>query len=66
MYHALGARQLRKPLNNVFLESANINKIWVRLQGGGIFEKTRRFVIVNDGVNYIGLRGSHTQEEAIK
>ncbi len=66
MYCALGARQLRKPLHDVFLEGANINKIRARLQGGGIFEKTRRFVIVDDGVHYIGLRGSHTQEEAIK
>jgi hypothetical protein len=53
MYRALGARQLRKPLHNVFLEGVNINEIWARLQGGGIFEKTRRFVIVDDGVHYI-------------
>ncbi len=66
MYRALGARQLRKPLHNVFLEGANINKIRARLQGGGIFEKTGRFVIVNDGIHYIGFRGSHTQEGGIK
>ncbi len=66
MYWALGARQLRKPLHDVFLEGANINEIRARLQGGGIFEKTRRFVIVNNGVHYIGLMGSHAQEGAIK
>ena len=35
----------------MFLEGANICKILAWLQGGGIFEKTRRFVILDDYVH---------------
>ncbi len=47
---ALEARKLCKGLHDVFLEGANICEIRVRLQRGGIFEETRRFVIIDDGI----------------
>ncbi len=39
-----------KRLHNVLLEGRNVGEIRPRLQGGGIFEETRRFVIDNDSV----------------
>ncbi len=42
---------MRERLHDVFLEGANICEIWARLQPGGIFEETRRFIIINDGVH---------------
>ncbi len=42
---------MRESLHDVFLEGANICEIWVRLQPGGIFEETHRFVIIDDGVH---------------
>ncbi len=38
-------------LHNVLLEGTNVGEIWPRLQGGGIFEETRRFVIVDEGIH---------------
>ncbi len=51
MYGALRARKLCERLHNVLLEGTNIGEIRPRLQGGGIFEEIRRFVIGDDGVH---------------
>ncbi len=51
MYGALRAQKLCEHLHNVLLEGTNVGEIWSRLQGGGIFEETRRFIIVDDGVH---------------
>ncbi len=51
MYGALRAQKLCKCLHDVLLEGTNVGEIRPRLQGGGIFEETRRFVIVDDGVH---------------
>ncbi len=40
-----------KRLHDVLLEGTNVVEIWSRLQGGGIFEETRRFVIFDDGLH---------------
>ncbi len=40
-----------KRLQDVLLEGTNVGEIRPRLQGGGIFEETRRFVIVDDGIH---------------
>jgi hypothetical protein len=37
----------------VLLEGTNVGEIWPRLQGGGIFEETRRFVVIDDGVHVV-------------
>ena len=36
----------------MFSEGANIGKIWAWLKGGGIFDKTRRFIICNNDVHF--------------
>ncbi len=51
MYGALRAQKLCKRLHDVLLEGTNVREIRPRLQGGGIFEETRRFIIVNDGIH---------------
>ncbi len=51
MYGALRARKLCKRLQDVLLEGRNVGEIWPRLQGGGIFEETHCFVIVDDSVH---------------
>jgi hypothetical protein len=51
MYGALRAQKLCERLHDVLLEGTNVGEIWPRLQGGGIFEETCRFVIVDDGVH---------------
>jgi hypothetical protein len=38
-------------LHDVLLEGTNVGEIRPRLQGGGIFEEPRRFIIVDDGIH---------------
>jgi hypothetical protein len=67
MNGALWASQLGKGLHDVFLEGTKINKIRAGLHRGGIFEKTRCFVIFNDDV-HVGMNeggGLHAQKGAI-
>jgi hypothetical protein len=49
---ALGARELSKILHDVVLEGTNIDEIQARLQQGGGFQKSRRFIIFDDGVHF--------------
>ncbi len=51
MYGALRAQKLCERLHDVLLEGTNEGEIRPRLQGRGIFEETRRFAIVDDGVH---------------
>ncbi len=51
MYGALRARKLCKRLHDVLLEGTNVGEIQPRLQGRGIFEETRCFIIVDDDVH---------------
>ena len=53
MYSTLWARELGKAIDNMFAEGANIGKVWARLEGGGIFEETRRFVICNYDIHVV-------------
>ncbi len=59
---ALGASELCEPLHDVFLEGVNIDEIWARLQQGGIFQKSRCFVIFNDGIHFSRDGGDRTHK----
>ncbi len=51
MYGTLRAQKLCERLHDVLLKGTNVGDIRPRLKGGGIFEETRCFVIVDDGVH---------------
>ncbi len=49
---ALRAEELGERIDDLFVEGANVGKIRVRLQQGGIFEETHRLIVINDGVYF--------------
>ncbi len=68
MYGAFRAQKLCERLHDLLLEGTNVGEIRPRLQGGGIFEETRRIIIVDDGVHsWREVDGiAHTRGGAIK
>ncbi len=53
MYSTLWARELRKTVDDMFSEGANVGEVWAWLEGWGIFEEPRRLVICSDYVHVV-------------